>query len=208
MALVHVHGHLHKKKDFISRFILGHLVIIGFFLVVFNLLTEWLALAVDAPIITAAIFFYFFVLIKHKTRLRPVELVYKIGNVGEKFYERFIDLFHYKKTLLLGLAGMKIMHQLTDIGNFLVPYTVGLKDPIYFSSLGVGHDAIFSFFKNHSLFAAESIGMTLGFKGVLALGYALNITAMVILLSLPALLWFHMYKFRELPVSKVPIFKL
>ena len=208
MALLHVTGHLHKKREFITRFIIAHLLTIGFFIVVFNLLTEWLAIAVDAPIITAAIFVYIFVLVKHKNRLRPVELLYKIGNVGEKFYERFIDLFHYKKTLLLGLAGMKLLHQITDIGNFIIPYTVGLTDPIYFGSLGVGHNAIFSLFNSHSLFAAETLGMALSFKLVLALTYMFNITAMVILLSLPALLWYHMYKYRELPVSKVPTFKL
>jgi hypothetical protein len=208
MALLHVNGPMHKKREFVTRFILGHALIIGFFVVIFNLLTEWLAIAVDAPLITAAVFFYLFVLVKHKNRLKPVELVYKIGNVGERFYERFIDLFHYKKTLLLGLAGVKLLHQVTDIGNFLIPYTIGLTDPIYFGSLGTGHNAIFDFFNGASLFAAETLGMSLTFKVVLAIGYLFNIAALVILLSLPALLWYHMYKYRELPVSKVPIFKL
>ncbi|MFC1705117.1 hypothetical protein ACFLZ6_02205 [Nanoarchaeota archaeon] len=208
MALLHVQGHLHKKKEFITRFLVGHILIVGFFVVIFNLLTEWLAIAVDAPLITAAVFFYLFVLIKHKARVRPVELVYKVGNVGEKFYERFIDLFHYKKTLLLGLAGVKLLHQITDIGNFILPYTVGLTDPIYFSSLGSNHNPLFALINGHSIFAAETLGMTATFKIVLACGYMFNIIAMVILLALPALLWHHMYKYRELPVSKVPIFKL
>ncbi|MBW2980011.1 hypothetical protein KY360_01160 [Candidatus Woesearchaeota archaeon] len=208
MALVHITGPMHRKREFVTRFIMAHLLIIGFFVVVFNLLTEWLAIAVDAPIITAAIFFYLFILIKHKGRFKPAELAYKIGNVGEKFYERFIELFHYKKTLLLGFAGMKILHQVTDIGNFLIPYVVGLTDPIYFGTLGVGHKAIFDLFNGHSLFAAETLGMSLSFKIVLAIGYSLNIIAMGILLTLPALLWYHMYKYRELPVSRVPIFRL
>jgi hypothetical protein len=208
MSLFHVTGPMHRKREFIPRLALGHLSIIFFFVVVFNLLTEWLAIAVDAPLITLALFFYFFILVKHKNRFKPIEAVYKIANVGEKFYERFIDLFHYKKTLLLGLAGMKLLHQITDIGNFLLPYTIGLTDPIYFGTLGVGHDAIFSVLQGHSLFAAETLGMSIVFKLVLASGYILNIFALTILLLLPALIWYHMYKYRELPVSKVPLFKL
>ncbi|MBN2111815.1 hypothetical protein JW707_01820 [Candidatus Woesearchaeota archaeon] len=204
----------------ISRAFFVTITHLFFFLVVFNLMMEWLAIAVDAALVTAAIVFYLFVLIKHREKHWMLGLIYKIGNAGEKFYESFIDLFQNRKTILIGISGMLILHTLTEIGIFIIPYALGLYNPIYLASWQQGHAPIFNIYgwlrgvfgiqtmQIQSLFSQGTIGMGAGQIAVLLGMYLLNIIAIVSLLALPAFVWYHLYKNRKLPFSEVPRFIL
>jgi len=146
MHIIHEEGKPDTLLKYIIRIITIYLVYIAFFVVVFNLVMEWLALAIDAPIIMLAILFYLFIIIRHYRKYRMESLIYRIGEFGEKFYEKFISLFHYKKTILLGISGMLVLHLLTDAGSFIVPYIFVFHDTLYFSQLGSGHDALIPLF--------------------------------------------------------------
>ena len=97
---------------------------------------EWLAIAIDAPLLVIALFIYLFFVIKHHKGFHAESMIFKLGNVGERFYEKFISLFHSKRGLFLGIAGMLVLHLLTDVGNFVIPYTFFSHDPLYFEQLG------------------------------------------------------------------------
>ena len=181
-------------SKFIIRFISIFLVLVSFFVIVFNLMMEWLALAVDAPLVMFALFFYIF---KAKS-FGPKTILFKIGNAGEDFYSRFIDLFHTKSKIFLGISGMLVLHLLTDIGNFILPYIIGVHDLIYFKQLGPGHEALWD------LFIIDTAGITLiTEKLVIGSAYVFNTLAIILLLFAPAYLWNKIFKGEKIDIHPV-----
>ncbi len=200
MAMLHETGMPPKTiGKFLERFISIFIVLTGFFIIVFNLAAEWLAIALDAPIVVIAILLYLFVVIRYHKKLRPKHFIYKIGNYGEDFYERFIKTFHYKQTFFLGVMGLLALHLLTDVGNFIVPYIIGLKDILYFGQLGLGHTPLIQLI-TQDLSSLEGTA----FVGVI-LVYLLNVIAMIFLLILPAFIWYKFFKQRPLHVSRTAL---
>ncbi|MFW6016795.1 MAG: FG-GAP repeat domain-containing protein, partial [bacterium] len=122
-----------KKENFIKNFILIFIVLSGFFITVFNLMFEWLAIAVDAFILISTMIFTIFVILKHHKNFKNKnEILEEISEDSEKFYEKVISLFHYKKFIPLAFSGLLILFMLTEIANFLIPYLTGIYDIIYF----------------------------------------------------------------------------
>jgi len=196
MHLIHEEGNPPKNVvKVLVRFLTIFFVFIAFFVVVFNLIMEWLIIAIDTPIIMIGILFYLFVVIRHYRKFDIESLIFRIGEFGENFYEKFISLFHYKKTIYLGISGILVLHLLTDIGNFILPYTIVFYDTIYFEQLGIGHTALIPLFleqsKNFVIFEQLSLFFI----------YFLNLFAMVFLLSIPAFLWYLIFKEKEFHIK-------
>jgi len=195
----------------ISRFLIVMTVLTFFYIAIFNLTVEWLALAIDAPLVMIAIFFYLLLWLKHHTKFSPESMVYRIGNFGEEFYQKFIELFYTRRGVILGLSGMLVLHLLTDIGNYLVPYVIGLKDAFYFSQLGPHHTPLFSLAdlltgSANSLAMSELPGMLnivdkIGLIGI----YGLNILALFFLLIAPALVWYTVFSDKEIRIPSIVI---
>ena len=181
------------------RFLSIFFILISFFVIVFNLMLEWLAMAVDAPLLMLGIFFYLFIIIRHHKKFNTENFLYKIGNFGENFYEHFIGLFHYKETIFLGVSAMLVLHLLTDVGNFIIPYIIGKKDLLYFQQLGAGHTPIIS------LLFADIIKVTGLSKLGLVWAYSFNILAMLFLLILPGFIWYKLYHRRGFNVHHIPL---
>ena len=196
MHIIHEEGKPNNLYKFIIRIITIYLVYIAFFVVVFNLIMEWLAIAIDAPLIMLAILFYLFIVIRHYKKYSTETLLYKIGEFGEKFYEKFISLFHYKKTILLGISGMLVLHLLTDALSFIVPYIFILKDTLYFSQLGAGHDALIP------LFLEQITSMPILEQFSLFFVYLLNTIGILILLLLPSFFWYIAFTKKKFNISK------
>ena len=206
-SLMHVLHSDKKVRDVwhrILRFFIILIVLSAFFIFVFNLTMEWLTIAIDAPLIVIALFLYLFLLVKHHKRFDVDSFIYRIGNFGEEFYERFVSLFHTKNGLRLGICGMLVLHLLTDIGIFIIPYTVFVHDPLYFAQdvlyFGVNHVPLFNI---PDLFSVDKIGLlfqdlalmpsfVLDFNTVFV--YALNALAIVLLFGMPAFIWYHVFK--------------
>ena len=92
--------------------------------------------------------------------------------------------------------GLLALHLLTDIGNFIIPYIINLKDHLYFKQLGPGHSPFFTLLlqdlKNLNILESTSITAI----------YILNIIAMLFFLLLPTFLWYVSWKKKQLQVSK------
>lgn len=211
--------HLDHERHYLTKFITVYMLFIFFFTTLYNLMFEWLAIAIDAPLATAFIFFYVFVLIKHKEKFSFTKSIYELSGFAEKFYHRVIDLFHYRKTIGIGISGVLILHLATELGNYIVPYLTGLKDALYFEGLGEhGHLPIFSIpdlmqlFKGNtlnmqSIFFQETLGMS-ALESITHLSlYVFNIIFVIFLVAIPAYIWYHMYKHRHLPINEIPLFK-
>jgi hypothetical protein len=195
----------------LTRFLTIFVIINFFYVAVFNLTIEWLGVAVDAPIIIIGVFFYFFVWLKHHKRFNVESIVFKIGNIGEKFYENFINLFHTKKGLMLGVSGMLVLHIITDIGNFIIPYTLGIFDPLYFHELGINHAPLFSIVdllgnSSQSLFFID-ISNSIGFFEKFYIGflYLFNLIGISLIFIGPAFLWYVLFKNKKINISSIVI---
>jgi len=185
---------------FLVRFCVIFIVLNFFYIAVFNLTMEWLALAVDAPLLVTGAFFYLLIWIKHHKRFSPESVVYKIGNLGESFFERFIHLFYSQKGIFLGISGMLVLHMLTDIGNFILPYSIGIQDPMYFNELGTSHTPVFSLNdlvspEKTSLFFSQILHADSLFDKFSVGGiYIFNIIALLLVFLGPAFLWYIIFK--------------
>ncbi len=231
LHVIHEEGSLNKKWKYVTRPVVILLVLVGFFVIVFNLIMEWLAIAIDAPLLVIALFTYLLLLVKHHDKFHPTSFLFKMGNLGEKFYEHFIEMFHSKNGILLAVTGLLVLHLLTDVGNFLIPYLVHVHELMYFEYLGPGHDIIFNFkdvFAQNlqqvpSLLIREVIGVDILQKVMIITGYIANIISISFLLIFPAYIWYCIYQKKKitlfswipyvvLPVLTIalitPVFKL
>ncbi len=175
------------------------LVLVTFFITIFNLATEWLAIALDAPLAVIGIFIYLFLIIRHHDQLNPTNFIYKIGHFGETFYERFMQMFHYPQTIFLGIMGLLALHLLSEVGHFILPYIIGLKDILYFGQLGEGHTPLFH------LFRADIAATYLIGDLSLFVIYFLNAVAMIFLLVLPAFVFYRFFIGRPLHVPRTSL---
>src|SRR3989344_1224329 len=198
MHIIHEEG---KPKNFyklVIRAIIVYLVYIAFFIVVFNLAMEWLVIAIDSPLLMIGLLFYLFVIMRHKM-FNVESLIYKLGEFGVKFYEKFVSLFHGKKTILLGISGMLVLHLFTDALSFIIPYIFVFRDPLYFSRLGPGHDALMP------LFLQQITGQPALEIFSLFFVYLLNILGMLLLLLLPSLLWYMAFSGKDFHLGSLKI---
>ncbi|MFH1642877.1 MAG: hypothetical protein ABIC04_08330 [Nanoarchaeota archaeon] len=190
MDVIHEQGYPQSFSKMIERFIATFFVLTFFFIVVFNLVMEWLAIAVDASLLVVAFFFYMFTLFRtHFRNLHPESFLYKVGDVGEEFYEKFIGLFHSRQRIFLGISGLLVLHLLTDVANFIFPYIFGFHDILYFGQLGSStHNPLFKLF-----LIDASVATSLISKMYTSWVYIFNIFAMLFLLILPAYIWYKLY---------------
>ncbi|MFT4297899.1 MAG: hypothetical protein ACMXX5_01785, partial [Candidatus Woesearchaeota archaeon] len=208
LTALHIKDEQPKNKLLVIwRMLCVHVVLLGFFVLIFNLMMEWLAIAVDALIIVLTLTIMIFLVIKHHEKLGFAKFMEMTSSSAEKFYEKFIDLFHYKKTIYLGISGMLILHALTDIGNFIIPYLTGIKNPMYFGNLAYEQMPLFSFHES-SLFVIQTAGASLSTKLHVISAYLLNVIAIIFLLIIPALIWFHYFKNRNLPILEIKKFRI
>lgn len=200
MAILHETGKPPKTTTkFILRFFTVFIVLVAFFVIIFNLAAEWLAIVLDAPLAVIAILLYLFVIIRHHKKFHVKHFIYKIGSVGEEFYENFIKMFHYKRSLYLGIMGLLALHLLTDVGVFIIPYIVGLKDVLYFGQLGEGHTPLIQLLTG-DLSSLSGIAIP-----SLIITYLFNVIAMLFLLILPTFIWYRFFKKKHLHVSRTSL---
>ena len=171
------------------RYVRIFFVLNAFFVIVFNLAIEWIALLEDDIIAIASIALLIHVVLRLRQKKKTINkhtLLFTIGEPIEKFYVKFIKLLQSKEKVFLVLSGMLIMHLLTDILVFIVPLIFGGNVPD-FSTPGVLHTSMVELIKSdltHTLL------------------YALNIFAIVALMIAPAIIWYLIYTERK---ERVPI---
>lgn len=188
-----IHGQSTSLSGSLARSLLCMTIFIGFFVIVFKIMMEWLAVAVHAPLIMIGFVIYFF-----GGNLGVSERIEKISTYGDEFYEEFIELFKKKKTLVWGIAGMLVLHLLTDIPNLMFPYLFGITDTMY-------HGAVLDFTVWEVILEAIQ-GMGLYEQTMLWAGYSLNILGILFLMVAPAYIWYHIYKESEFDMNPVLFF--
>ena len=192
MGVLHEEGRPKKEvKTFLARLGITLLVLLAFYLYVFNMIMEWLAIAIDAPLILAILLFYSIFMLRH--RMSTHKYLQQIGTASDNFFKSIIDHFRYKESILLGLCGLLVLHLITDVGNFLIPYLTGLRDQLYFGFLqGAGRATVWGVLKLDMASLSgvfPTIGLLLIFIG--------NVLGIMLLFLSPAVLWYEMYRHRK-----------
>ncbi|MCF7799215.1 hypothetical protein K9M74_04910 [Candidatus Woesearchaeota archaeon] len=171
-------------------------VIFMFFIVIFNLMMEWLAIAIDAPLLMIGLAFYVFFIVRHKNKFHPESFLAKFGEFGNTFYQDVIEHFKYKKTIFRALSGLLVLHLLTDALNFLWPFLFGINDPLYFNLLVTPHFSMYALLQSDFV----QIGLLKGLSVIpLYLG---NVFGLVMLLLLPGIVWTVLYKNKPFNIRK------
>lgn len=156
-------------------------VILSFYLLVFDLIFEWLSTAVDSTIIMLGIGVYLILILRYHKHFGADSLVFKIGSFGENFEEHFLKFFHDKKHILLGLSGLLVLHLLTEISNYLFPYFLNLVSSMYFVKMN--HQPLYDLFIRDTFLTKWTIG-----------AYFFNVIAIFGFTIFPAILWYEVYK--------------
>jgi hypothetical protein len=180
---------LHADKENISRFakfISVFLVVVGFYLMFFNLIMEWLTIALDAPLILIAIFLYAFKIHNLGKKMDSEMVLFKVAEFVDEFLEKFITLFHSKKTLFLGISGMLVLHLISDLGIFIIPYILGTPTPYHFD---IAHQNIAQLFTQDKSMVIEP-----SMQILLLLAYMANTLGIIFLMLFPAFIWYVLYR--------------
>lgn len=133
-----------------SRLILITIAISLFFgIIIFNFFMEWFALAVDSLILVIGLIYYIFTYIKEHTKTKFSSTLKDISNSGNSFFQKLLENLSNKKTFFITIAIFMTLHLLVDAGVYMVPYSIGTQNPLYFQqldTLGTQHTPIINFF--------------------------------------------------------------
>jgi hypothetical protein len=188
MGVLHEEGNPQKNK-LLERCFMTLLVFFGFFVMVFNMMMEWLAMAIDATIILLGLLFWSVLLIRHKVSVH--KFIDKASNFADEKYEWFLDHFRYKETFLLGIVGLLILHLLTDLGVFFVSYLTGIRDPLYAAALSVKFETVWE------VLAAHLAGADFLLACAVIVMFCLNIVGYLLLFCSPVLIWYALFERRH-----------
>ncbi len=196
MHVIHEEGKVKDVFHRILRFLIILVVLVGFFVIVFNLIMEWLAVAIDAFIIVVLIFAYVYWVFKGHKHFNADHFLIKVGSGSEKFFEKFVELFHTKQGVFLGISGLLVLHLITDMGIFILPYILFPQDPLYFHQdpiyFSTGHEALSTLFAEDLNFTS-----TLMEKFSLLWAYVFSSLGIILLFTIPAYVWALIFKKRK-----------
>ncbi|MFH1316251.1 MAG: hypothetical protein ABII01_01925 [Candidatus Woesearchaeota archaeon] len=206
-SIIHVLHDAGIPKSFwkkVERFLIVFLVLNAFFTLVFNLVMEWLAIAIDSSLMVfTVIIFLILFLKKHGRKFSIHSAIFKIAETSESFYQNFINLFHSKKRIYLGFSGLLVLHLITDIGVFILPYLFSFQDLFYF-----GNSQLTSISSSVSIFSlyTEQI-LNLSVLEIISLTYLyfFNIVAIIVLLISPAYIWRRIYKKEGFKIGQIDL---
>lgn len=191
LKVIHEEGEVKDALHALIRIFSVLLVMSAFFVIFFNLLVEWLAIAVDAPLAMTGIIVYILVALRFHHRfhhgLDTDDLISRVGSFGMGFVKDFAKLFTEPRTVFLGISGLLVLHLLTDIGVFIIPTLTGLKDILYFGQLDAMHKPLYALLMTQW---SATMGVNISLIGL----YLLNAIGILFLLLLPAYIWYKAFR--------------
>jgi len=193
MHILHCEKKLHGK-DIFKRFFISLMVLLAFYILIFNLAIEWVVLVMHGPVLLILFLFYLIITL-NKNRFNARSFVSDVAFSLERSYERLLRMFHSKR-ILLGLAGLVTLHLVTDFFVFIIPYLTGHFSPNYLSLIHAKpHAPIITLFLKDL-----AIGSNLG--GLIFV-YLFNLIAISVVLLTPFYMWLRVFKKKHIRFSKL-----
>ncbi|MBT7440151.1 hypothetical protein HN789_02835 [archaeon] len=180
-----IHGE--SIHNIFLKFFSVFMIFTSFFVIFFNPVFEWFALVIDAPLIVVVVFFYIFRIHDIGRSRDSEEVLFKIAESVDNFFEKFIELFHSRKTLFFAIGGLLIFHLIADAAAFMVPYAIGTHS-IYQETLEEQHDSVKTLYLGDKATTSNNLHHLAMF-----FGYIFNVLAMLFLMLFPCFIWYAIY---------------
>ena len=162
---------------------------LAFYVMAFNLLFEWLTIAMDAPLLLVTIIVIIFLFaFRHEWR-RSDEALEAVESESDGFYERSLSMLKDRKTVLLVISGLLVLHLISDIASFLVPSFIGMYRSVYAAQLGD--------MPTFYAMVSSSLSGTLSHDVLIIVAYVLSVIGLFSLLALPGVIWYKIYRLRS-----------
>lgn len=169
-------------KAFMSFFLYN-----TFFILIFNIMQEWLGYIEDDLITIVSILFVILIYRKHRENKINIKIIDDITEVSDTFYKNVIsaiDKIRYIKLLATAILSLQI---LTDFFIFVSPIFLGQTEINYLGKL-TGHDTILTLLLSDLLKVPAIAG-----KIQLTLVYLLCGAFIVLIMLLPSYIWYLTY---------------
>ena len=200
LSMIHKNfGKPNNISEMFSRWGLIFLIIIAFFVVFVNLTMEWLAIAIDAPLVMIGLATYIFFIVRHREKFNPNSFLAKFGDFGSQLYNNIITHIRYKKTIFRAISVMIVLHVITDAFIFLWPYFFGVVDRLYFGFFTTTHPTFLA------LLGQDLSKVSISNSFFVVTAYIGNIIAFLFFLLFPMYLWYLLYKDRKIKLTKTAI---
>ena len=196
MHLIHEEGLPPKKTSVLfARSITVFLVLIAFFIAVFNLFIELIGYLHDDSITILSIILGIVVINKHSKRLSDYKIFKKINDFSEVFLDKVLEAFKSSRHIFVALSGILVLHLLTDFIVFIMPLFLGRKFVSYLGGLETHNSTIFK------LAAADiAAGSLLDKINILYL-YSMEFIAILFLMIFPLYIWYLYYSGKEMKLN-------
>ncbi|MCA9459985.1 MAG: hypothetical protein KC550_05550, partial [Nanoarchaeota archaeon] len=185
-----------------------------FAIIIVNLFMEWFALAVDSVILVLGLFYYLFKYIHDHQYNQTSLYLQKISNSGNNFFQSLITTFSNKKTFFIGISFLLTLHLLVDAGVYLIPYTIGTENTLYFQDLNSEsreHKPLLNFIEpqnsqmkidSNNLKGLDSISSSILILFGIILLYFTNLFLIFALLTLPFYIYYMNIQNKEIKFEK------
>ena len=173
------YGEAHGLARILMRLILVVMVSLAFLLFIFVPVVEWLALALDAPILVLALLVSVLLILLHKKSFSFEQWEEWVTDFGSNI-KPYIELFCNKKTVLLGVSGILVLHLLVEIFTYIIPLLLPVTNQLYLTQLP--YDFVHLFSLVDSLWWYPLV--------------LLNVFAWVCILAIPGYIWYKIYLFK------------
>ncbi len=116
----------------LARYLLSYYILIAFFLIIFDPITQWMITSVDkALFLISTLYFLHF-----SEQISASGFANQIDDMERSFIFTIAKLFTTPRLFHLGLSVILISRGLADAGYFLIPYVLGSElDPFYMNVL-------------------------------------------------------------------------
>jgi len=197
MAMIGESGLPRTPYQSIVRTILIAILLSAFYIVVFDITLQWWGVILQTASIVIIVGILIGQTLRHpKARISLGDFLLAIEDIDSFYYTKLVRLMHSRATILFGVAALLVFFPLSDLGVFLVPYTLNVPNGA-FEQLAEP--------RLHSPLSALAYESALALGGVEAaaavVAYVLNAVGAIMVLLLPALLWLRMFRKRTLTLS-------
>lgn len=148
-----------------------------FFIIIFNLVIEWIALLEDDVLAIITVILIVKLILKYKHHANSS--IVRALATADKFYTTVLNQLQQRERIPIVICAMLILHLLTDVVIFVLPL-LGVGYIPDFSTPLISHVSIWD-----RLFSSESFAVS-------AL-YLINSAALLLLMVLPACIWYLLY---------------
>ncbi len=196
MHLIHEEGmppQSYTKQ--LVRFTTVFLVLISFFIIIFNLIIEWVGYLHDDSITILSIILGIVIINKHSKKLSDYTIFKKIDGFSEKFLQKIFEFLKTRRHIFVATSGILVLHLLTDFIVFIMPLFLGKTFVSYFGSLEANHPTIFK------LAATDITQAAFIDKINLLYLYAMELVAILFLMLFPLYIWYLYYSGKGMRIN-------